>query len=556
MAYVGAGIFLTWGIKYLLPLGNPVSSIGFYSLKRNHRRLAFFILFFYAQYAIQIGMMFPLSIYYFGHIPYSGMYVNYLAIPLIGLIIPLGIVASLLTMIPGIGIHLGLAINACNYIICKGFLWLCHGATFVFTWPFTSRFTIYQLLIYFPFILFLAWLILPLPLSQTSESLLARLRTERIFRRRMTIFFPLLLLIALPFSIYQSQKEVPLKVTLLSVGYGDAILIETPKGKNILIDGGYGGYIYEYEDIASVKYKEKWEMEYGSGIQTIAPVLTKKRIQKLDTVVSTNPNLENIGGLIAILNEFDIGRVIDSLDTEKTSPEMSYDEFLGLLNEKYFTEKRSDDWVKNTYNTYLDYLRVIERRKILHKKAKYGDVIVKETYRGKTLEAYILNPMEPRIDYAYSNLGANSVVIRLIYGKNTFLFTSNLSPEGEARLVASGNVLRSDILQIPAHGSSRSSTPAFLRVVSPRVAVLSYGNAKYSGRDKQEAKRLKVEMEDILTKYRGEVEKVYNNDRFEDMAVIITSDGENYRIETMRERAKSREALLAGEEISLEEDIL
>lgn len=556
MAYVGAGIFLTWGVKYIRPLGDPVKSIGFYSLKRTRPLLRFFLLFFYAQYAIQIGMMFPLAIYYFGHIPYSGMYVNYLAIPLIGLIIPLGIVAALLTLIPVIGVHLGLVINACNYIICKAFLWICHWATSVFSWPFTPRFTIYQLLIYFPVVLFLAWLILPLPLSQTSVSLLARLRTERRLRKKLTIFLPLLLLIAISLHIFQSRQESLLEVTFLSVGYGNSILIETPGGKNILIDGGYGGYTYEYEDTASVKYKEKWEMEYGAGVQTLAPVLTKKRIQRLDTVVSTNPNLENIGGLITTLNEFNIGRVIDSLDPQKTSPQMSYGEFLNLVNERYFIENRNEELAKNIYNTYLDYLKVIERRKIPHKKAAYGTLIVRELYKGKKLEAYILNPMEPRIAHAYSNLGANSVVIRLVYGKTTFLFTSDLSPEGEARLVASGNVLKSDILQIPAHGSVHSSTPAFLKAVNPRAVVLCYGSAKYSGRDKKEAKRLKGEMQQTLIRYQGEVERVYSNDRYEDMAVIITSDGESYKIETMRERAKRKEVFFPEDEIPTRDDIL
>ena len=223
---------------------------------------------------------------------------------------------------------------------------------------------------------------------------------------------------------------------------------------------------------------------------------------------------------------------------------MSYDEFLTLLKEKYFLENRDKEYVRETYETYLELLKTLKERMVIHKKGTYGTIIAKEKFRGKDLEFYILNPLEPRIENAYSNLSANSMVMRLIYGNNTFLFTSNLGPEGEARLVASGNVLRGDILQIPAHGSLLSSTPNFLRAVNPRVAVLCYGSAKYAGRDKREASRLKKEMQETLAKYRGEVQRIYNNNRYEDMAVIVTSDGKRYWIESMRSRSRHKRPLV------------
>ncbi|GAG79468.1 unnamed protein product, partial [marine sediment metagenome] len=265
------------------------------------------------------------------------------------------------------------------------------------------------------------------------------------------------------------------------------------------------------------------------------------------TVLLTNPSLEHMGGLISIIKNFEVNQFIDSVGPDQVSPNMSYDEFLTLLNEKYFLENRDEPATRQTYETYLELLKVLKERMVVHKKGTYGTMIADEIFRGQDLELYILNPMEPRIENAYSNLAANSIVTRLVYGNNTFLFTSTLGPEGEARLVASGNVLRSDILQIPAHGSLLSSTPNFLRAINPRVAVLCYGNAKLSGRDKRETSRLKKEMQQTLLKYRGEVEKCYTTDRYtesKDMAVIVTSDGKRCRIESMRSRGRYEKPLV------------
>ncbi|GAH92891.1 unnamed protein product, partial [marine sediment metagenome] len=89
-----------------------------------------FFAFLCAQVAINLGMMLPLSLYYFKHIPYAGPYANFIAIPLITTIIPLGIMAGILGMIiPGLGQYLALLINAGNWLLVRFFLWLSYTAT-------------------------------------------------------------------------------------------------------------------------------------------------------------------------------------------------------------------------------------------------------------------------------------------------------------------------------------------------------------------------------------------------------------------------------------------
>ncbi len=503
-----------YALENLMP-GGPLFRFGLGS--GNPFFLArWFFAFLCAQVAINLGMMLPLSLYYFKHIPYAGPYANFMAIPLITTIIPLGIMAGILGMIiPGLGQYLALLINAGNWLLVRFFLWLSYTATNIFRYPFEKTPTVYQLAGYFSLLLVYVYF----------DDLHGRLVRGR-FKEKMRAGI-IMGLVALLFFIgsLSAQRKPLLKVLYLSVGYGDSILIQTPQGKNILIDGGYPS--------------PDWE--------TIAPVLVKEGIKRLDTVLLTNPSLEHMGGLISVIKNFEVNQFIDSLGPDRVSPDISYDEFLTLLNEKYFLENRDKEYVRETYETYLKLLRVLKERMVIHKKGSYGTIIAKERFRGKDLEFYILNPMEPKIDYAYSNLSANSIVTRLIYGNNTFLFTSNLGPEGEARLVASGNVLRGAILQIPAHGNIHSSTSGFLRAVNPRVAVLCYGSAKYSGRDKREATRLKKEMQQTLAKYRGEVERCYTTDRYSesaDMAVIITSNGREYSIETMRGRSRHERPLV------------
>jgi ComEC/Rec2-related protein len=502
-----------------------------------------FFAFLCAQVAINLGMMLPLSLYYFKHVPYAGPYANFLAIPLITTIIPLGIMAGILGMIiPVLGQYVALLINATNWLLIKFFFWISYTATEVFRYPFEKTPTVYQLVGYF--CLLLVYVYFDDIYKKLTCPELKNIRTEIeekenrpefsreleglkkkkkvLIRGRIHTGIILgFVLLFLGMGSLSIRKKPLLRVLYLSVGYGDSILIETPRGENILIDGGYRS--------------PTWDQ----GTQTIAPVLVKEGIRNIDTVLLTNLNLEHIGGLIAILKDFEVGQFIDSLGPEEVSPDMSYNEFITLLNDNQFLANSDSAYAHETYETYLELLRVLETRGVVHKKGTYGTIIAKESFRGKDLELYILNPAEPKIDYASSNIAANSIVARLTYGKSSFLFTSDLSSEGEARLVASGNVLKSDILQIPAHGSASSSTPAFLKAVNPQVAVLCYGNAKRSGL--RGGRRLKAAAERTFARYQGLVKKCYTTDRFSmtrDMAVIVITDGEKYKIETMRGRSR------------------
>jgi competence protein ComEC len=101
----------------------------------------------------------------------------------------------------------------------------------------------------------------------------------------------LIFVIDLAFWNWRGLFQKNLVVTFIDVGHGDAILIEFPKGKKMLMDGG--GLPGERFDI---------------GKQVIAPFLWKKKIRKIDTLVLTHPDPDHVKGLNFIASQFSIGR--------------------------------------------------------------------------------------------------------------------------------------------------------------------------------------------------------------------------------------------------------
>lgn len=101
-----------------------------------------------------------------------------------------------------------------------------------------------------------------------------------------------------------------MRVHFIDVGQGDSILIESPNGKTMLVDGG-------------VK---------GAGPQVVS-YLREIGVSKLDIVVATHPDADHIGGLIPVLNSLTIEQFYDS---GKVHTSQTFEEMLTLIDEKIF----------------------------------------------------------------------------------------------------------------------------------------------------------------------------------------------------------------------------
>ncbi|MXY29135.1 DNA internalization-related competence protein ComEC/Rec2 [Candidatus Poribacteria bacterium] len=229
------------------------------------------------------------------------------------------------------------------------------------------------------------------------------------------------------------EKGRLLEVVTLDVGQGDAAIVRFPDNRTMLIDGGIRRTYYD---------EKKMEMvDYDVGERIIEPYLDFYGIRKLDMVVLTHPDLDHGGGLGYILENFQVSRVLGIPDMPR-----------------YFqTDQRLQ--------------AIAEARDIPYAFPYAGEIPLTPTAT--------LNLLHP-IDAASTNLldedkNDDSLVIKLSYGEVDVLFTGDIGKDAEARLVASGQDLRAEILKVPHHGSRTSSSAPFLDAVQPRCAIFSLG---------------------------------------------------------------------------------
>ena len=218
-------------------------------------------------------------------------------------------------------------------------------------------------------------------------------------------------------SVFQPQ-DTRLQVTVLDVGQGDAIFIETPAGHRILVDGGPSG---------------------PRITQALGRVLPPSA-RKIDLVVLTHAQEDHVAGLVEVLRRFDVGAVL-----------------AGPLRGETVA-----------YQAWLDEL---ERSGVPASITVAGQTM--ELGDGAFLE--VLAPASRLLTGTEDDLNNNSVLVRLVYGQVSFLLTGDLAAEGETALLETPFNLHSTVLKVGHHGSDGSTTPAFLDVVAPSVAVISAG---------------------------------------------------------------------------------
>lgn len=271
-----------------------------------------------------------------------------------------------------------------------------------------------------------------------------------------------------------------LEVVTLDVGQGDAAVVRFPDNQTMLIDGG----------IQRTYYDEKRQkmVDYDVGKRIIEPYLDSHGIRKLDMVVLTHPDLDHGGGLGYILQNFEVSRVLGISDV--------------LIESQ--THQR------------------------LHTIAKTRGIPYAFPYAGRIefTPTAILNVLHP-IDATSTDLldeGKNddSLVIKITYGEIDVLFTGDISKNAEARLIAYGQDLRSEILKVPHHGSRTSSSAPFLDAVQPLGAIFSLGrNNRYN-----------FPHADVVERYQARGSLQWRTD--EAAAITLRTDGTRCWIVTCR----------------------
>jgi len=160
-------------------------------------------------------------------------------------------------------------------------------------------------------------------------------------------------------------------------------------------------------------------------------------------------------------------------------------------------------------HAYRDALDVAAQRHVAIAYPRRGTVW--HTDDGVTLRFF--SPALPLIANTRNDINNNSLVFRVEYGRFGMLFTGDAGAEAEQRILASDAEVRADVLKVGHHGSAYSSTPAFIRAVSPRYAVISVGRDNLFGHPAAST----------IDTLRDIGATVYRTD--EDGAITISTDG-------------------------------
>lgn len=220
-----------------------------------------------------------------------------------------------------------------------------------------------------------------------------------------------------------------LKVHFIDVGQADAILIQGPKGENIVIDAGN-----------------------NSDSETVVNYIRKQGVKELTAVIGTHPHEDHIGGLDAVIKSFDVDKV-------------------------YLPK------AVHTTDTFKDVLKAVSDKGIKVTTAVKG---VSIPLSGMTAE--FLGP----VGSEYENLNNHSAVLKLTYGETSFLFQGDAEKESEKDILESdmSGKLKADVLKVGHHGSATATTPEYLAKVNPKYAVIMVGKGNDYGHPHKETMEL------------------------------------------------------------------
>lgn len=261
--------------------------------------------------------------------------------------------------------------------------------------------------------------------------------------------------------LLQAQHRV-LEVAFLDVGQGDSILITTPSQRQVLIDGGPHDAVLR---------------ALGNHMSWLD--------RRIDVVVATHPDADHIGGLIPVLERFEVDAVM----------------FSGVA--------------KETLESDALYAQVTQKN-IQRIEARRGQDI-------QLGDGVVLSILFPDRDVSGVEANDGSIVTRLTYGGHSFLFTGD-APQSIERYITTldESTLKSTVLKVGHHGSHTSTDEVFLGYVDPEYAILSRGCNNSYGHPHEEIVRLLQEQGGAIY------------DTCEDGDVVFTSDGEALNVKHSR----------------------
>lgn len=249
-----------------------------------------------------------------------------------------------------------------------------------------------------------------------------------------------------------------LQVHFLDVGQADAALVLCDNA-TMLIDGGNKG-----------------------DSSLIYAYLKKHNVTHLDYIIATHAHEDHVGGLAGALNFATVGIAY--------CPVTEYDT-----------------------KAFANFKKYLEKQNV--------EITIPSAGDSFTLGSASIEILAP-INYEQSNHNNLSIVLKIVYGNTSFLFTGDAEREEEYEILDAGYDLKSTLLKVSHHGSDTSTTYPFLREVMPNYAIISVGKNNTYGHP----------TEATLSKLRDADVMVYRTDL--NGTIICKSDGENITFTTSK----------------------
>ena len=490
--------------------------------------------------------MIPLSAFYFARWPFAGAYANLIAIPLIGVVVQLAAIGGLLGIIPIIGMPLALLLGAANWLAASFFMWIAHASAAAFPYPFVRRPDLAWLFSYYALCAVFIW---HRPLWVWLKA-----HTGGTARRAGPVAAASLALLTLPAWLQPPRHpQGELRMTFLSVGYGGAVLVESPGGRNVLVDTGF----VEHE-----------RGRRNEAIRTVLPYLSYRGIRHLDGLILLSPRAERTAGASQVLDLIPVERLLVPPALTNLDVRLSPEAFAAAAG---FAP--DDPAASLAYRELIGDPAAPSRPSLAKSLARRGDTLanrwsgwrtrLQPVQAGMALyeESTALGPF--RIEVLNPPPGAaaadNCVALRIVHGTNAVLLAGDLDDAGVHALLdrAGLEALRARVLALPQHGAAlpadargnlkgavqaacRRSLAPLLDAVQPERVLFEFGNPRPvlgdAGRDARNAM-------DLTRQYLAErlgAAQVLSTDT--DLAVTIRSSPRGFDLQTQARAGGAGEA--------------